>query len=156
MPKTILCAHGNAFCSEQLVPVSFFDGDGRFLFVDFRLDSGTPRGWGRTFNLSGWYHVAIPNITYYDDAQMFIHEILILFRSSNMTFNQIDIWEGGSFLWSGAAAVASAGNLLFRPRDASGRTLFARSGLGISLNFTNTGGGFLAFGSASVTLDTRR
>ena len=104
MPIT-MSAHGNAFYSEQVVPISFIDDEGRFYTVGSQLDSGVPRGWGRTFRLSGWYHIAITNITHYETAPMtaapmFIDDVLILISSSGMNFNEIHIWEGGSFLWT--------------------------------------------------------
>jgi hypothetical protein len=91
MPTITMTVHGNAFCSEQLVISPNPD-------VPVMVNSGSPHGWARTFGQVEWYHVAIPNITYFDGARMFLDKVLILMFRTNIRFDRADMGVASRFL----------------------------------------------------------
>ena len=157
MPTITMCVHGNAFCSQQDVARPFADFDGTYFWPNDVVvsDQGTPWGWGRTFFQGGWYHVALPIIVDFEGLPTYVDEVTILLDRQSMDFNELHLWEGGVFFWTGAPADQAARRLSFRPRDSSGQRLSMSAGLGISMHFTKTNDhGFLTFNSASVSVRT--
>jgi hypothetical protein len=150
-----MSVHGNAFCSQQDAQRTSLEDHG-WHYYDVP-DQGTPWGWGRTFVQTGWYHVPVPTIIDFDSQSMYVHEVLIQMDRRNMHFDEVHMWHGGEFFWTGPASGELVRSLLFQPRDSSGQRMSARAGLGISLHFTKTPpDGFVTFNSALVVIQSTR
>jgi len=153
MPRITTSIHGNAFCSEQYRPLFGYDLVGNYVQTGAAADWGDARGWGRTFTLSGWYHVAIPTPMYVDGQAYYLDEVIILHsKSDRMVFDEVHLYIAGSFIWRGVSDIPPP-NLLFRPRQEGGARFQTNGGVGVSLHFSNTGGpdDFVTFRGATAT-----
>lgn len=154
MPNITMSVHGNAFCSQQLVSNYFPVSEGGYSAISIP-DQGEPWGWGRTFRQTGWYHVALPNIIAFENQPMYVHEVLIKKETRNMRFNEVHMWQGGEFFWTGRPSGEDVFHLLFWPRNSSGQRMSARAGLGISLHFEKENlDGYVTFMSALVVIQS--